>query len=108
MTDKVSYIEALLLIIIKIEIWNAPFGIVLIVNTFVKKFYQLFVRIRAVTRHQETPCFYFAPNDLISVYEVRLLKNATDVISAILINQIGVFQFLGHYLYVRTNNQCTN
>ena len=41
-------------------------------------------------------------------YEVRLFKNATDVVSAILTNEINVFQFLGHFIYVRTNNQCTS
>ena len=43
----------------------------------------------------------------VDIYEVRLLKNVTDVVSAILTNEIGVLQFLGHNIYARTNNQCT-
>ena len=36
---------------------------------------------------------------LLLIFEVRLFKNAIDVVSAILTNEIGVLQFLGHFIY---------
>ena len=46
--------------------------------------------------------------DLLAInYDVRLFKNATDIIRASLTIKIGVFQFLGHDMYARTNSQYT-